>query len=62
MDNAVKGLIGFAVVAFALAIAASLGGERLMGTSPEAFSRASNNLSLLAIAMWLVFKPANTSP
>ncbi len=61
MNNIVKGLIGLAVVGFALAIVASLGAGPLLGTSAEAFSRASNNLSLLAIAVLLAFKPDSTS-
>jgi len=61
MDNAVKGLIGLAVLAFLIAIVGSLGGEQLAGTSPEAFSRASNNLSLLAIALAVAFKTGGTS-
>jgi len=60
MNNIVKGLIGLAVVGFALAIVASLGAQTLMGTSGEAFSRASNNLSLVAIAVLLAFKPDST--
>ncbi len=60
MNNIVKGLIGLAVVAFALAVVASLGAQTLVGTSAEAFSRASNNLSLLAIAVLLAFKPDST--
>ena len=58
MDNVVKGLIGLAVATFVIASLSSLAGERFMNTSPEAFSRASNNLSLIAIALWLVFKPS----
>ena len=61
MNNFVIGLIGLAVVAFALSVVATLGAQALMGTSAEGFSRASNNLSLIAIAVWLAFKPDSTS-
>ena len=60
MNNIVKGLIALAVVAFALAVVASLGAQTLMGTSAEGFSRASSNLSLLAIAALLAFRPDST--
>jgi hypothetical protein len=61
MDVAVKGLIGLAVVAFVLATLGSLTGVPIVGTWPEAFSRASNNLCLLAIALLLAFKPGSAS-
>jgi hypothetical protein len=50
----IKAMIGAAGVAFLLAVIGSgiLSGD-ILGTSPEAFSRACNNLALLAIASWL---------
>ena len=56
MDNAIKALIGLAALAFFLAIVGSLGVGSILGTSPEAFSRASNNLVLLAIALSVCLK------
>jgi hypothetical protein len=54
MTSLVKALIGLAALAFVLAIAASFAGP-IVGTGAEAYSRASNNLSLLAIALVLAF-------
>jgi hypothetical protein len=53
MDTIPKVLIGLAALAFVMAVIGSLTGWRLLPTSPEAFSRASTNLALLAIA-WLL--------
>jgi ABC-type amino acid transport system permease subunit len=54
MSNLVKALIGLAALAFVLAVVASFSGP-VLGTVAEAYSRASNNLSLLAIALVLTF-------
>lgn len=54
MDNVPKVLIGLAALAFVLAVISSLTGKAIMTTSAEAFSRASNNLALIAIAMLLL--------
>ena len=52
MDNVVKGLIGLSALAFILAVAGSVtDSNSVMGTSPEAFSRACSNLALVAIAL-----------
>ena len=63
MQNLIKGLIGLAAVAFVLAVVGSLGLlDPILGVSPEAFSRASNNLALLAIAASVCLKgEASTS-
>ena len=54
MDTVAKVLIGVAAVAFVLAVIASLGGGKIMDVQAEAFSRASNNLALIAIALLLL--------
>ena len=56
MQNISKGLIGLAALAFVLAVIGSLFGFSVIRTSPEAFSRASTNLALIAIGLALCFK------
>lgn len=52
-----KVLVGLAALAFVFAIITTLvGGFPIMGVCAEAFSRASNNLALIAIALVLLFK------
>ncbi len=53
MDMLVKALIGLSVLGFLLAVIESLYKGSLMGSSPEAFSRACGNLALIAIALRL---------
>jgi hypothetical protein len=53
---AIWGMVGAAGVAFILAVMGSAYFGEVLGTSPEAYSRASNNLALLAIAAWLCLK------
>ncbi len=54
MYKLVKALIGLAALAFVLAVVTNFSGE-FLGTSPEAYSRASTNLALLAIGLVLTF-------
>jgi hypothetical protein len=54
MSTLVKALIGLAALAFVLAVVTHFSGP-IVNTQPEAYSRASNNLSLLAIALVLAF-------
>jgi hypothetical protein len=54
MYSLAKGLTGLAALAFVLAVAGNFIGG-ILSTPPEAFSRASNNLALLAIALVVVF-------
>ena len=54
MSNLAKALIGLAALAFLLAVAGNFVGP-ILGTQPEAYSRASTNLALLAIALVLAF-------
>ncbi len=50
-----KVLIGLAGLAFLLAVVVSQGGS-LFGVPAEGFSRASNNLALIAIALLVIDK------
>ncbi len=54
MSNLVKALIGLAVLAFVLAVLTHFAGP-IMNTEAEAYSRASGNLALLAIALVVTF-------
>ncbi len=56
MENLAKGLIGLAVLAFVLAVFNDLTGNLIKITEAEAASRASNNLSLVAIALLMLNK------
>jgi hypothetical protein len=60
MQNVLKGLIGLAALAFILAVLGSLFDTSLFWTSPEAYSRASTNLALLAIAASVCLKHGST--
>ena len=59
MENITKGLIGLAALAFLLAVISSLTDQSLI-VSPEGFSRACNNLALVAIALMLMGKKLTT--
>jgi hypothetical protein len=52
MSNLVKALIGLAALAFVLAVLTHFVGP-IVSTRAEAYSRASTNLALLAIALVL---------
>ena len=54
MSSLVKALIGLSALAFVLAVLASFSGP-ILHTGAEAYSRASTNLALLAIALVLAF-------
>ena len=60
MSSLVKGLIGLSALAFVLAVVASFSGP-IMNTGAEAYSRASTNLALLAIALVLTFGGTTTT-
>jgi hypothetical protein len=55
MSNLVKALIVLAALAFVLAVLTHFTGPVIGRTPAEAYSRASTNLALLAIAMVLTF-------
>ena len=59
MTVTVKVLIGLAILAFVAAVFASRMWP-IFGIPPEAFSRASNNLALIAIALSVCFKREST--
>ena len=54
MSNLVKALIGLSALAFVLAVVTHFVGP-VAGTEAEAYSRASTNLALLAVALVLTF-------
>ena len=54
MSSLVKALIGLSALAFVMAVLASFSGP-ILNTGAEAYSRASTNLALLAIALVLTF-------
>ncbi len=55
MDGIAKACVGLAALAFVGALVTSFTGP-LMGVPPEAFSRASANLALLALCLFIGFK------
>jgi len=60
MSNLVKALIALSALAFVLAVVTHFTGA-LASTEAEAFSRASTNLALLAIALVVAYdRPAGT--
>jgi hypothetical protein len=54
------GLIIISAVAFVLAAIGAFFGLNIFNVSPEAFSRASNNLALITIALAVCFKKEQT--
>jgi hypothetical protein len=54
MSNLAKALIGLSALAFVLAVVTHFVGP-VAGTEAEAYSRASTNLALLAVALVLTF-------
>lgn len=54
MQMVAKVLLGLAALAFVMAVLCAFIGPIV--TTPEAYSRAANNLALIAIAMFLGFK------
>ena len=56
MESMVKALVGLAVLTFFIGVVAGLMGGGLMEFPAESFSRACDNLALIAIAMMLMGK------
>ena len=56
MSNILKGIVALAVLAFILAVIGTLFNFSIIRVIPEAFSRACNNLALIAIALAVCFK------
>jgi ABC-type amino acid transport system permease subunit len=61
MSSLVKALIGLSALAFVLAVVSSFSGP-IFHTVAEAYSRASTNLALLAIALVLAYGGTPTTP
>jgi ACR3 family arsenite efflux pump ArsB len=59
MSNILKALIALSCLAFIIAAFGSMFGFDFLGTDPEGFSRASNNLALIAIALAVCFTTEN---
>ena len=55
MTTLAKALTALAALAFGLAVLTHFAGP-IVGTNPEAYSRACSNLALLAIALIVVFE------
>ena len=56
MSKLLIGIIILSVIGLALAAVGVIFGLNVLGVSPEAFSRASNNLALIAIALAVCIK------
>ena len=56
MGTIAKVLLGVAALAFVLAVISARTG-RIMDIQPEGFSRACNNLALIAIGLGYLFRP-----
>jgi NhaP-type Na+/H+ and K+/H+ antiporter len=56
MESISKALVGLAVLSFIVGVIAGLMGGGLMDFPAESFSRACDNLALIAIAMLLMGK------
>jgi len=61
MSNVVKGLVGASALAFILAVVNSAITGPIMQIPAESFSRAANNLALLAIGLVLAFRGKSES-
>ena len=57
MRNFVLALVGLSAIAFLMAVIMNLGAAAGLSfrVSPEGFSRASSNLALIAIALFVVY-------
>ena len=62
MSNILKALIALSCLAFIIAVFGSMFSFNLFSTGPEGFSRASNNLALIAIALAVCLKTENIKP
>jgi len=59
MSHLLKALIVLSVIAFFIAVFGSIFGFALLGVDSEGYSRACNNIILIAIALAVCFKPEN---
>lgn len=56
MSNIIKTLIALSIIAFIIAVFGSIFNFDLLGVDPEGYSRACNNIVLIAIALAISFK------
>lgn len=56
MANLIKILIGFSILAFIIAVLEALFHFQIFNVGPEGYSRACNNLILIAIGLALISK------
>ena len=61
MKNIMKVLIGLSALAFVLAVISTFVGGRIWLVPAESFSRACNNLALIAIALTVCLKEKVTA-
>jgi len=61
MANLSKALVALAALAFILAVVTVFTGPIVAGLGPEAYSRAANNLALLALCLFLGFKEGRSA-
>ena len=59
MTNVAKACVGLAALAFVLAVLTVFTGPIVVG--PEAYSRAANNLALLALCLFIGFKEGRSA-
>ncbi|HXI02144.1 MAG TPA: hypothetical protein VNI57_03110 [Candidatus Saccharimonadales bacterium] len=62
MHIVAKGLVGLAALAFILAVIDSVFTGPILTIPAESFSRAANNLALMAIALMVVFREHGGGP
>ena len=61
MEGVAKGFVGLAAFSFVAAIVVSFTGGEMGGITAEGFSRASSNLALLALCLYMGPKGGGTS-
>ena len=59
MSHIIKILIALSIIAFIIAVFGSIFNFDLLGVDPEGYSRACNNIVLIAIALAISFKTDN---
>ena len=59
MSHLLKALVALSVIAFFIAVLGSIFNFDFLGVDPEGYSRACNNIILIAIALAVCFKPEN---
>jgi len=59
MSYLLKALVGLSIIAFFIAVFGSIFEFNFLGAGPEGYSRACNNIILIAIALAVCFKTEN---